>query len=131
MYEVGVVDHFEAAHSLKGDFGPASRKHGHTYRVELTVRGAQLRSDGTLCDMGQLSQALQRVVAELQFRDLDEVAAFQGKNTTAEVVAQHVFAEMRTRIQNRASLASMGVRVWESPGAFAAIDGSLGGPDGE
>ncbi|MGI8551459.1 MAG: 6-pyruvoyl trahydropterin synthase family protein, partial [Dehalococcoidia bacterium] len=50
MFEVGIVTQFEAAHRLQGEFGPATRTHGHTYRVQITVRGASLRADGTLFD---------------------------------------------------------------------------------
>ena len=39
MYEVYVAARFEAAHRLVGDFGPATRMHGHTYRMEVIVRG--------------------------------------------------------------------------------------------
>ena len=45
MYEVGVVAHFEAAHRLVGDFGPAQRMHGHTYRVESYRRHCVPLSD--------------------------------------------------------------------------------------
>ncbi|HZF58812.1 MAG TPA: 6-carboxytetrahydropterin synthase, partial [Rubrobacter sp.] len=39
MYEIYVAASFEAAHRLVGDFGPATRLHGHTYRLEVVVRG--------------------------------------------------------------------------------------------
>ena len=50
MYEVFVAARFEAAHRLVGDFGSATRTHGHTYRMEAIVRGEYLRDDETLCD---------------------------------------------------------------------------------
>ena len=49
MYEVFVAARFEAAHRLVGDFGSATRTHGHTYRMEAIVRGECLRDDETLC----------------------------------------------------------------------------------
>lgn len=117
MFEVGVVVHFEAAHRLRGDLGPATRLHGHTYRVEVAVRGAALRGDGTLCDMGTLRRAADEAVAPLHYHDLDEVSALQGANTTAEVVAQHLFAAIAPSLDPALSLT---VRVWESPQAYAA-----------
>ena len=50
MYEVYVATQFEAAHRLVGDFGPATRMHGHTYRLEVLVRGERLSEDGTLTE---------------------------------------------------------------------------------
>ena len=58
MYEVYVAAQFEAAHRLVGDFGPATRMHGHTYRLEVIVRGKRLSGDGTLYDIGRLRSAL-------------------------------------------------------------------------
>ena len=52
MYEIYVAARFEAAHRLVGDFGPAARTHGHTYRMEVILRGQHLADDGTLYDIG-------------------------------------------------------------------------------
>src|SRR5438105_352417 len=98
MYEVGVVEQFEAAHRLRGNFGPATRRHGHTYRVELAVRGETLRADGTLCDIGLLAEALRQTVGTLNYQDLDSLPSFHGRNSTAETVANHVLEQVRTGI---------------------------------
>jgi 6-pyruvoyltetrahydropterin/6-carboxytetrahydropterin synthase len=42
MFEIGVSAQFEAAHRLVGDFGPATRMHGHTCRLEALVREKRL-----------------------------------------------------------------------------------------
>lgn len=126
MFEVGVETQFEAAHALRGDFGPAVRRHGHTYRVELAVRGAALAGDGTLCDIGLLQQALARAVGPLNYQDLDEIPAFAGRNTTAEVVAEHLFEAVAGQLAGHASRVAMAiVRVWESPRAYASYEGPL------
>ncbi|MGH2461024.1 MAG: 6-pyruvoyl trahydropterin synthase family protein [Chloroflexota bacterium] len=129
MFEVGVVGQFEAAHRLRGDFGPARRLHGHTYRVEVAARGQALGPDGTLCDLGTLQAAVQRVVDGLTYRDLDEVPAFQGINTTAEAVARYLHREIAREVG--AHLTARGVRslvvqVWESPLAWAGYEAELG-----
>ena len=125
MFEVGVVAQFEAAHALRGDFGPASRRHGHTYRVEVAVRGNNVREDGALCDIGLLQTIVQEVVSELHFRDLDEVAMFAGRNTTAEVVAAVLFEQIALRLADE-GLDTLAVRVWESPQAYAYYENELG-----
>jgi 6-pyruvoyltetrahydropterin/6-carboxytetrahydropterin synthase len=124
MYEVGVVSHFEAAHSLKGDFGPATRTHGHTYRVEIAVRGESLSEDGTLCDIGQLQAMLQEVIHPLNFQNLDELAEFCRRNSTAEVVAEHIFEGLASSLSQQ-NLRSLSVTVWESPQAFARVERDL------
>jgi 6-pyruvoyltetrahydropterin/6-carboxytetrahydropterin synthase len=124
MFEIGVVGQFEAAHRLHGDFGPAERLHGHTYRVEVAVRGPELREDGTLLDITILRGALDDVLRRLHFQNLDEVEGLAGRNTTAEAVARFLSEEISPRLA-LPNLESMTVRVWESPGAWAAYDSSF------
>src|SRR5579864_732307 len=95
MYEVGVVQQFEAAHHLDGNFGPATRTHGHTYKVEVAVRGERLQADGTLCDIGTLGEAVKNAIGELHLQDLNALEAFAGRNTTAEVVAEHILGQRK------------------------------------
>lgn len=71
MYEIYVASQFEAAHRLSGDFGPASRLHGHTYRLEALVRGERLAGNGTLYDIGALRPAVEELASELHMRDLE------------------------------------------------------------
>lgn len=124
MYEVYVAAAFEAAHRLKGDFGPASRTHGHTYRLEAIVRGGELAEDGTLLDIGKLRDTVDGIAASLDYRDLDEVPGLAGENTTAEVVAGFCWDGISPSLQGR-GLDSLTVRVWESPQVYAAREGSL------
>lgn len=124
MFEIGVVGGFEAAHRLNGDFGPAARQHGHTYRVEAVVRGPRLQPNGTLCDITVLQQALGEATGALHYRDLAEVPELAGQNTTAEVVAQHVFRQVVPRLRGL-GLETLAVRVWESPSAYAGLEGPV------
>jgi 6-pyruvoyltetrahydropterin/6-carboxytetrahydropterin synthase len=124
MYEIGIVSQFEAAHRLRGDFGPATRLHGHTYRLEVVVRGERLKDDGTLYDLGRLDAAVAELAGELHYRDLDEVPGLAGANTTAEHVARFCWERLAPALRG-AGLASLLVRVWESPRAYAARDEQL------
>jgi len=124
MYRVGIVTGFEAAHRLRGDFGPATRVHGHTYRVEVAVSGPALREDGTLCDIGLLQEIVQGAVDPLHFQDLDGLGVFEGKNTTAERVARYLFDQIAPRLKSE-GLSSLAVQVWESPRAYATYEGPL------
>ena len=124
MYEIGVVGQFEAAHRLIGDFGPATRLHGHTYRLEVVVRGERLQEDGTLYDIGRLQAAVAELVGQLNYRDLDEVPGLAGLNTTAEQVARFCWERLADGLRGP-GLSSLLVRVWESPGAYAARDDRL------
>jgi hypothetical protein len=63
-------------------------------------------------------------VAGLDYRDLDELEAFQGRNSTAEAVAHHLFQQISPRLRDQ-GLASLLVRIWESERAYAAYEGAM------
>lgn len=92
MYSVMVRDHMMIAHSFKGEvFGPAQRLHGATYVVDVEMSRAELDPDGIVVDIGRAGDTLKRLLAEVNFRNLDEVPAFAGRNTTTEFLARIVF----------------------------------------
>ena len=125
MYEVYVAAQFEAAHRLVGDFGPATRTHGHTYRMEVIVRGESLSDYGTLYDIGELRSAVEDLASSLHYRDLDEVPELAGVNTTAEAVAGYCWEKLAPPLRGR-DLDSLVVRIWESPQVYAAREEGLG-----
>jgi 6-pyruvoyltetrahydropterin/6-carboxytetrahydropterin synthase len=124
MYEVYVAARFEAAHRLVGDFGPASRLHGHTYRMEAILRGQQLHNDGTLYDIGALRQAVDDLATSLDYRDLNEVPGLAHVNTTAEALADYCWEWLASPLRDR-GLDSLVVRIWESPDVYAARKDAL------
>ena len=124
MYEIYVAARFEAAHRLVGDFGPAARTHGHTYRMEVILRGQHLADDGTLYDIGELGQAVEGLAGSMHYRDLNEVPGLEGVNTTAEAVASYCWEKLAQSLRGR-GLDSLTVRIWESPEAYAAREDAL------
>lgn len=126
MYEVYVAARFEAAHRLVGNFGPATRMHGHAYRMEVIVRGRHLGDDGTLYDIGELGRAVDDLAASLDYRDLNEVPGLTSVNTTAEAVADYCWERLAPPLRDR-GLDSLVVRIWESGDAYAAREDTLGG----
>jgi 6-pyruvoyltetrahydropterin/6-carboxytetrahydropterin synthase len=124
MYEIYVAARFEAAHRLVGDFGPAARTHGHTYRMEVIVRGKHLGDDGTLYDIGELGQTVEGLAGSMHYRDLNEVPGLEGVNTTAEAVASYCWDKLAELLRGQ-GLDSLTVRIWESPDAYAAREDAL------
>jgi 6-pyruvoyltetrahydropterin/6-carboxytetrahydropterin synthase len=124
MYEVYVAARFEAAHRLIGDFGLATRTHGHTYRMEVIVRGQHLGDDGTLYDIGELGQAVEGLAGSMHYRDLNGVPGLAEVNTTAEAVASYCWDELAESLRGK-GLDSLTVRIWESPDAYAAREDAL------
>ena len=124
MYEIYIAAQFEAAHRLVGDFGPATRTHGHTYRLEVILRGTRLSEDGTLYDVGVLRAHVDDLAASIHYRDLNDVPDLAGINTTAEAVADYCWEKLAPPLRGQ-NLHSLTVRVWESPQVYAAREDSL------
>ena len=92
MYTVSVRDHFMIAHSFRGEaFGPAQRLHGATYVVDLEFQRPELDSNGMVVDIGLATEVLKTTLAGLNYRNLDDEPAFEGRNTTTEFLARTIF----------------------------------------
>ena len=133
MYSLAVRRHVMIAHSFKGTvFGPAQRLHGATYTVEAELRRAELDADGLVCDIGLADAALQAVLAPIEYRNLDELEEFRGRNTTTEFLAGWIFARLAEKLRDGAfgpgtaeAIESMRVTLHESPSAWAAFEDRL------
>ncbi len=91
MFGVSVRDHVMIAHSFHGAaFGPAQALHGATFIVDACFMAEHLGADGVVVDIGRAQAVLKAVLAPLNYRNLDEIPAFKGVNTTTEVLARHV-----------------------------------------
>ncbi|HEX3454069.1 MAG TPA: 6-carboxytetrahydropterin synthase [Gaiellaceae bacterium] len=132
MFSVTVRDHMLIAHSLKGEtFGPAQRLHGATYVVDATFRRAELDRDGVVVDIGRAGEELRAVLAELDYRNLDDEPSLAGLNTTTEALARLIADRLaeRTRAgvlgEAAKELDSVMVTLHESPVASASYEREL------
>ena len=132
MFGVTVRDHVMIAHSLRGEtFGPAQRLHGATYVADATFRRAELDSDGIVVDIGRAREALRAVLAELDFRNLDDEPSLAGVNTTTEVLARLIADRLAERARAGAlgdsgrALDGLAVALHESPVASASYERPL------
>ena len=101
MYAVEVRDHIMIAHSLPGEvFGPAQRLHGTTFVVDVAFFRETLGADNIVVDIGLALQVLRETLEPLNYRNLDDLAAFAGQKTTTEFIARHIFDRMAAAIRN-------------------------------
>lgn len=127
MYSVTVRDHLMVAHSFRGEvFGPAQRLHGATFVVDATFRRRELDDDNVVVDIGLATEGLGAVVAELNYRNLDEEPDFAGVNTTTEFLAGVVADRLVERIGARVrGLDRVSVTLHESHVAWASYERDL------
>lgn len=132
MFRVNVRQHMMIAHSFNGEvFGPAQAMHGATYVVDLELRASALDENGIVADIGRLTEVLAEILAELNYKNLDELPQFSGQNTTTEVLAQWVHNRAAAAIRDgllgtdHQRLLGMQVTLNESHIASAAYEAPL------
>jgi 6-pyruvoyl-tetrahydropterin synthase len=132
MFSVTVRDHMMIAHSMRGAvFGPAQRLHGATYVVDATFRRTALDADNVVVDIGRAAEELRSIIVELNYRNLDDEAAFTDMNTTTEALALVVADRLAARIhdgalgENARGLVGLSVTLRESHVAWASYERSL------
>ena len=132
MFSVTVRDHVMIAHSFQGEmFGPAQRLHGATYVVDATFRGEELDANGIVVDIARAAEELRTVLADLNYRNLDDDPTFAGRNTTTEVVAKVIADRIADQVHAGAlgegarRLAGIMVTLKESHIAWASYERAL------
>ncbi len=134
MYAVEVRDHIMVAHSFKGEFfGPAQRLHGATFMVDVAFFREKLGPNDVVVDIGRAHEALKAALEPLNYRNLDELPAFQNKQSTTEALCKHIFDRMAEAARKGAlgpdsnGLAAIRVTLHESHVARAWFEGPVGG----
>lgn len=105
----------EAAHRLpqvpRGH--RCARVHGHSYRIEVHVRGTPDPSTGWLIDFQEVSDAFSPLRDQLDHQYLNDVPGLE--NPTSEMLAAWIWDRLQPKI---AGLASVVVRETDSSGCI-------------
>ena len=112
---------FEAAHQLLNHDGQCARPHGHSYRVEVRVKGVPQVSgpkEGMVIDFSDL-KTIWTTFCEplLDHQDLNVTLASEVPVTTAENLAAWIHGEFKKQLPPGVMLD--GVRVWETATGWA------------
>ena len=113
---------FEAAHQLPEHRGKCARLHGHSYRLEVSLRGPIRRApgesdDGMVMDLQDLSALIhQAVLARLDHRYLNDILE---ERTTAENLAHWIWDALLENGLPEALLYRL--RLWETSSGWVEI----------
>ena len=85
LFEITKAAAFDAAHRLPGgpQNSPYTRLHGHSFRVEETLRGPALPPVGWVQDLAALDNALKSAAAELDHSLLNDHAGLESPTLEA------------------------------------------------
>lgn len=113
MYDLMIKGHFDAAHALHGYPGECCNLHGHTWDIEVVVRGSELDEVGIVYDFKTLKTDLASVLEPLDHAYLNDVPPFDQMNPTAENLSRYIYETLTTTVGGAVSV--LEVAVWESP----------------
>jgi 6-pyruvoyltetrahydropterin/6-carboxytetrahydropterin synthase len=121
MYEVTVERTFAAGHYLRNYKGKCENPHGHNYKIEVTLRGAELDKAGLLLDFKDLKDVLRAVIDRLDHQMLNDIEPFISINPSAENIAKYFFDETNVRLRSLTGdrVFVKDVTVWETDTANA------------
>lgn len=127
---------FDAAHQLIGHKGKCSNLHGHTYKLEVVLKGvpsvAEGQSDeGFVIDFSDIKTTVQQMLVDRldhaflamgnepvleTLKATGSKVALLSFRTTAENMSAYIAYELK-----RASLPVFSVKLWETPTSWAEV----------
>jgi 6-pyruvoyltetrahydropterin/6-carboxytetrahydropterin synthase len=116
------IFHFEAAHDLPGHRGKCARLHGHSYKLEVTVRGpiSEVEGEsntGMVMDFEDVSRIVRgSIIERLDHRYLNEVVLVR---TTAENLAHWMWDALIEAGLSATLLYRL--RLWETESGYIEI----------
>lgn len=119
MYELKVMCSFSAAHQLREFGGACEKLHGHNWKIEVYVKGARLKKDGTLIDFQNIKKATRECLERMDHGFLNELEPFRDLNPSSENIARHVFQQLSSKL-NKDDLKVSKVTAWESENSCAS-----------
>ncbi len=110
MFESMVEKHFASAHHLLNYKGKCERPHGHNYVIQIFAETETLDKANVSFDFSLLKKKLNKVVNDLDHRDLNLFEDFNGESPSAEYIARYAYQQIKPEIS-----ALTKVRVYETP----------------
>ncbi len=117
---------FDAAHFLPCYSGPCHRLHGHTYKLQIGIKGAVDGKTGMVCDFTVLKSIMNELVELLDHRCLNDVQDenFPNQNPTAELMLVWFASKMidkLSELQPSHLVLPAFIRLWETPTSYAEL----------
>lgn len=126
MYAVSVSRSLVARHSLTvPDPGPEGERHSHHFTVEATVRGPELGEYEYLVDIDDLSDAMDALAEFYGDRTLNDLAAFEGANPSAERFARIFGDRLLERLEPSPTVTALRIEIEEDDVARVAHEREL------
>ena len=117
MFELCIGDKISSAHFLPGYEGRCKNIHGHTWKIEIFLRGKKLDDLGMIVDFAILKKQVKDFLEHIDHIHLNDLKYFQENSPTAENIAKYIYDNFSRII---APVILEKVNVWESEQAYVS-----------
>jgi 6-pyruvoyltetrahydropterin/6-carboxytetrahydropterin synthase len=119
---------FDSAHHLHCYEGKCKNLHGHTYKLQVIIKG-QVDFRGIVIDFSDIKRiAYERVINRLDHQYLNEV--LPAMNTTAENMVIWIYEQIHSALMEEGLYPAVlleEIRLWETPTSYASITRAMMG----
>lgn len=107
---------FEAAHKLDNHSGKCRYLHGHSYKLEITIKG-EICSDGMIIDFSIFKEIIQtRIIVKLDHKYLNEIFDF---SPTVERMTEWIVKNLYNYFKDFLHVKLWRVKLWETSNCHA------------
>lgn len=109
---------FDSAHHLNNYAGKCKNIHGHTYKLEVTLKGIPDKN-GLVIDFHDLNDIVEKeILTKIDHKYLNEILDF---NPTCEMLGLWIWEQLSKNIEDLECNLERLV-LWETPTSFITID---------
>ena len=101
LLELKVTEHFDSAHYLREYPGKCKNVHGHTWYIEVVIKGKHLDNTGILIDFSDLKELVRDLIKPFDHQLLNEIAPFDTVNPSSENLAKYFYYEMKKILSDK------------------------------
>jgi len=109
IYEVGVVDFFNARHAVG-----AETIHSHSWKVEVRVRRPRYLGEQSLISIDEVKNTMRHIFSRYEDQILNNIPPFTFQEPTAENLVTYLFEELEQEFRG-IDTTLYSLTVWESP----------------
>ena len=114
IYELSITSGFNAAHKLRSYKGKKEDLHGHNWSVEARISAGEPDDEGMVMDFALARECVDRVLDELDHKNLNDIPYFAAKNPTAERIARMIYENLEKVLAPHGAEVCR-ITLWETP----------------
>lgn len=104
---------FDSAHRLRNYNGPCANLHGHTYKLQVILKGV-VQKNGMVMDFTEIKNSVnKKVLQKLDHAFINKII----KQPTAENIAMWIWEQLE------GDMPLFEIKLWETPSSFVAYQG--------